>query len=94
MITRENVRKGLHTGKIKLATDPNMGQGAVCFIGDMWFYFGGLTAESMSPEQYKEEVPEDDIIREIYDTLESFRQTEEFKDEYGYYNAILAEEGQ
>ena len=33
-------------------TDPNMGYGTVCKIGDYWFYFGGITAEEMEPDEY------------------------------------------
>lgn len=64
-------------------------------IGDNWFYFGGLTAEECgTPEEYATAVPEEDIVREIYDVLDEFRESGEcFADEYMYYFCILKENG-
>lgn len=71
-----------------------MGSGTVCSIGDNWFYFGGLTAEELSPEEYLKEVPKQDIVDEIFTVLEDFKKYEaEFGDEYRYYDAVLAEAG-
>ena len=72
--------------------DPNAESGTVCQIGDNWFYFGGLTAEELSPEEYIKNVPEADIVREIYEVLEDFRKSEsDLSDEYQYYDAVLSE---
>ena len=47
------VRRGTHTGVVQFVTDPNMGYGTVCKIGDYWFYFGGgITAEELEPDEY------------------------------------------
>lgn len=92
MITKEMVRDGIHDGSIRFVKDPNMERGTVCQIGDDWFYFGGETAEGMQPEEYLRAVPSEDIVSEVYDTLEEFRVSgEEFEDEYDYYEAYLIE---
>lgn len=92
MITKDRVFLGIERGVIKLVVDPNMESGTVCQIGDNWFYFGGLTAEELSPEEYVKNVPKEDIVREIYEVLEDFRKDEgDLSDEYGYYDAVLSE---
>lgn len=87
MITKALVAQAYGQGKITLKTDPNMESGTVAAIGDYWFYFGGITADEMSPEEYRKNVPEDDIIREIWDVLNDFRT--ENPDEYAYYESFL-----
>ena len=91
MITKKNIIEGLNNGVINLIADPNMEEGTVCKIGEFWFYFGGETAEEMNPDEFKKNIPQEDIVNEIHDTLESFRKDEDeiFKDEYNYYDAIL-----
>ncbi len=89
MIRKELIARGYKQGTITLKTDPNMESGTVAAIGDYWFYFGGLTAEEMSPEEYRKNIPEDDIIREIWDVLNDFRT--ENPDEYAYYENFLME---
>lgn len=92
MITEKSIQEGLRKGYIKLIIDPNMESGTVCQIGDNWFYFGGMTAEDMSPEEFSHCIPEGDIVREIYETLDDFPKHEEYQDEYAYYDAFLAEQ--
>ena len=65
-----------------------MESGTVCQIGELWFYFGGETAEGMTPEEYMECVPLDDIANEIFDALDSFKK-DGFEDEYEYYAGAL-----
>lgn len=83
---------GYHTGVIRIIDSP-LGDGAVCAIGDNWFYFGGYEAEQESAASYVRAVPSEDIIREIYDVLEDFRKCEDFQDEYQYYASYLYEHG-
>ncbi|MCM1236683.1 MAG: hypothetical protein NC489_41935 [Ruminococcus flavefaciens] len=91
MITRNDVEKGYKDGAVRLIESPH-GDGTVCRIGENWFYFGGLTAEEHSPKEYEKYVPKEDIIQEIYDTLDDMRSDEDtFGDEYRYYEAVLAE---
>ena len=90
MITHERISDGLDIGTVYLAVDPNMESGTVCFVGDLWFYFGGHTAEEMTPEEYLQNVPKVDIVNEIYTALECIRTAgEDFEDEYDYYDAML-----
>lgn len=88
VITREKIKSGLRKGVVRLITDPNMESGTVCQIGELWFYFGGETAEDMTPEEYMKCVPIDDITNEIFDTLDSFKKNC-FEDEYEYYEEAL-----
>ena len=46
----------------------------------------------MTPEEYLRDIPEDDIVREIVETLDDFKCLPDvFEDEYNYYLAILTE---
>ena len=86
-ITKTMVKRGYEQNLIKLITDPNMEAGVVCQIWDNWFYFGGMTAEEMTVEEYKKDIPEDTIIDEIYNALNELKT--EFADEYLLYFSIL-----
>ena len=89
MITKGLIADGIRSNLVRFVVDPNMESGTVCQIGDSWFYFGGLTAEETSPEEYLATVPMEDIVDEIFDVLEGFREAEEYADEYDYYWHIL-----
>ena len=92
MITKEMVRDGFRGGHVRLVVDPNMDRGTVCQIGDHWFYFGGEIAEGMKPEEYLRTVPPEDIVSEVFETLDDFRLSgEEYEDEYAYYEDYLIE---
>lgn len=89
MITKEKIKSGIKENLISFVVDPNMESGTVCKIGDSWFYFGGITAEEMNPEEFRKVIPEEDIINDIFDTLEVFRNDEDCIDEYEYYEYVL-----
>ena len=89
-ITVQEILEGLHNGYVELV-ERGCGTGTVCQIGEYWFYFGGITAEELSPEEYLRDVPMEDIAREIVDTLSSFHDDEDFADEYRYYRSFLRE---
>lgn len=93
MITKELIRKGIESKVIRFESDPDGidGLGTVRAIGEYWFYFGGLTAEELAPDEYQENVPMEEIIDEIFDALEDFRNTDGFEDEYKYYQCYLNE---
>lgn len=94
MITKSIIRNAIQANVIQFVVDPNMESGTVCQIGDNWFYFGGMTAEDMTPQEYLEAIPMDDIISEVFDALEGFRQESEAVEndyEYAYYEAYLKE---
>lgn len=91
-ISKELVAFGYRNGVITLDIDPNMESGTIARCGDNWFYFGGLTAEEMNPDEYKANVPEEDIVAEIFAILdEDFHHDEAFRDEYDYYAAVLCD---
>lgn len=90
-ITKEIIRQGLSSGYIKLINCPQSTAETVCEINGNWFYFGGQTAEGVLPEEYKKIVPFEDIVNEIFNTLEDFRESDwdEYKDEYAMYECYL-----
>ena len=92
MITYEMIKEGFKAGIVQFITDPNMDRGTVCKIGQSWFYFGGLTAEEESPESYLRQVPIEDVLRDVFNTLDRFKYAGEFtEDEYVYYEYVLEE---
>lgn len=92
MIEWSMVKKGYENGLINLIESPN-DDGVVCEIGDGWFYFGGIEAEGCTVEEYKRNVPSEDIIDEIFNVLEDFCDDDVFIDEYIYYECFLREHG-
>lgn len=94
MITQKMIKAGYEAGIIRIVDSPN-GDGAACQIGDNWFYFGGNAAECETSDSYVQIVPKDDIVREIYEALDDFRNCcdENFMDEYLYYELYLEEHG-
>lgn len=90
-ITKDVIRQGLSSGYIKLINCPQSNAETVCEINGNWFYFGGHTAEGLLPEEYKKVVPFEDIVNEIFNTLEDFRESDwdEYKDEYAMYECYL-----
>lgn len=90
-ISRETIKNGLANGVIQLILDPIMESGTVCKIGDGWFYFGGITAEDMYPDEFIRGMQEDDVIDDIYKVLNDFRAGDVFLDEYEYYRTFLEE---
>ena len=88
MITKDMIEKGYDLGVITLEEDPNARCGTICKIGKNWFYFGGITAEGMDPEEYRQFVPTEDIVDEIFMTLNGgFK--EDSPSEYAYYEEYL-----
>ena len=89
-ITLQMIADGIQDDKVTFITDPNMGSGTVCKIGDLWFYFGGLEAEEQNPAEYLCNTGLHDVIREVYDTLKAFESEPELADEWNYYYSILS----
>lgn len=91
VISKEAVQNGLEFGYIKLIECPNS-DGTVCSIGDNWFYFDGFNADGITPEEYWNTVPLNDIVEKIYSTLETFRKDKDINQhEYAYYEVFLRE---
>lgn len=89
IFTKDLIEKGFKQGLINLILSPN-GDGVACKIGNgilsNWFYFGGFTAEKCNTvEQFQKKVPQEDIIREITDTLNDFHQVDEDEQLFYYY---------
>ncbi len=72
MITEQMIADGYDKKLVRLMNSPN-DDGTVCRIGDYWFYFGGQRAECMSAEEYRTNTHRNDIIREIFETLDDFK---------------------
>lgn len=83
-ITKELVEEAYRKGIIELIVDPNLEAGTVAIVGEVWFSFGGQTAEEYGPESYKALIPEETIISKIYEVINYFRMGENTIDEYNY----------
>lgn len=90
MITKEMITFGIEKQVVKFVIDPNIGSGTVCKIGNCWFYFGGLEAEEMNPDEYISNVPMTNIVNEIFEVLQDFKSDDNFRDEYDYYESVLS----
>ena len=93
LISIEMIKRGVQTGVVQFISDPNMGYGTVCKIGDYWFYFGGITAEELEPDEYIKHFPLEKIVNFVFRVLEEYRTNGFFTDEYRYYFAVLSESG-
>lgn len=96
MITIDMVRNGYHKGVVKVLDAPTFwNQEPICNIGDpMWaFYFAGSEGEGMTAADYLYATGEDDVIKEIFEVLDSMKDDEYVEDEYAYYESVLREEG-
>lgn len=92
VITPDMIRTGIEQGIVKFVQDPNMEIGTVCRIGENWFYSSGESGEEQSPEEYVRNTGIDDLVSEVYETLDSFRKDgPELRDEYFYYYDYLRE---
>ena len=91
MISIDMLTRGYDDGLVRIIDSP-LGDGAVCSIGENWFYFGGMTAEEYTAAEYIKVVPKAEILREIFSVLEDFRkEAGDFGDEYMYYDSYLSE---
>ncbi len=95
VITKSMLRRGYMDGLVRLVVDPNSpdGKGTVAQIGthdkENYFFFGGITAEEMTPDEYKKNVPQEDILSEIMFVLDDFYETDDFQEEYDLYYSVL-----
>lgn len=90
-ITQDEILRGLDEGIVRLIVDPNMDYGTVAEIGGSWFYFGGMTAEEMTPEEYLRDIPKEDIARDICEVMQEFENEMDYSDEWAFYRAVLDE---
>lgn len=92
MITRSMVKAAYKKNVFKLVTDDKFG--IVCECGKKTFFIGGEEIEYYeNPEDYIRDIPEEDIIDDIFDTL-----CDHIGDgipmlEYAYYESVLCENG-
>ena len=87
--TEAMIIKGLEQGLVNLILSPH-GDGIVCKIGkgtcSNWFYFGGVTAaECNNVEEYKKQVPQATIIKELIRVLNDFHHIDEDEQLFYYY---------
>ena len=91
MITEAMIRKGYELGLVKVVDSPH-GDGAVCQIGESWFYFwSGLELIDPPADVLLSRFSTDAIVQEIWDALERSKRELEFTDEYDYYECVLME---
>ena len=89
-ITPEMILEGFDNQSVRVVDSPH-GDGAVCEIGQHWFYAFGLEGEETTAAEYAANVPRKDMAREIAAALRDFRATPGFEDEYNYYLSFLRE---
>ena len=82
-ITRKMIEKAYEEGLIKIIDSPN-DDGAVCKIGEYWFYFIGSEDENLKPEEVKNNY---DVFTIAQMILEAMIDLDD--DEYTYYCDIL-----
>lgn len=103
MITEEMIREGYEAGIVRLIDSPH-GGGAVCQIGESWFYFWDRISNAgdrcddnseepaeLTAEDLRSQYSADVIVHEIWAGLERAKHELEFTDEYDYYEAVLVE---
>lgn len=93
MIKKSQIKQGIRNGTIEFVKGDKYGCfGTVCKIGLYSFYFGGETAEQESPAEYLLNSNMKDTIDCVWEALNEFiRGTDDDKDEYNYYEAVLKE---
>ena len=90
MKLKDMIFKGLYDGTVAIISNPNDDYIA-CQIGDNWFYFIGSEYEDLTPDEVYESFTKEDLTNMIYNTLESFKNDDDFIDEFDYYQSILEE---
>ena len=92
-ITKEMLEKGYEKGLVRItARDASEELEPVAVIGEYWFYAFGMEAESRTVAEFLKNTPAEDIINDIYTTLEAFREDpDDYEAEYGYYASYLRE---
>lgn len=99
MITEKMLKEAWDNQILTLTTpsevlgDKTQGDETVASIGGWWFFFGGELGDELSPLEYITQVPEDTILKEIYEVIADFKLHEDTKDEYDYYEVYLNEQG-
>lgn len=88
VITKSLVKAGYEQNIVKIVDACG---GIMCEIGEYSFFFAGIEGEETTANEYKKNVSVNDIINEIYDTLEAFGGDEDFREEYDYYYFYLIE---
>lgn len=90
MKLKDMIFKGLCDGTVAIISNPN-DDCITCQIGDNWFYFIGSEYEDLTPDEVYESFTKEDLTNMIYNTLESFKNDDDFIDEFNYYQSILEE---
>ena len=93
MISKDMLQSGNDNSVVKMISSSNE-DGWVWSIGGNWFYFDGTMAEDATPESYAKMIPKQMILAEIFAVLQDFyKDGEELREEYDYYEAVLIEQG-
>lgn len=86
-LTSEMVTFGMENDVIRFTQSPH-GDEPVAQIGDYWFYFASNFYDGdMTVEEYIQNTPRDEIVKEIIDATNGLSDTER-----DYYYAVLEEE--
>ncbi len=71
--------------KLGLIRPQQSGQGLIAYIGEHWFFFGGIEFENANPDN----LDPIDLEIEIKSALDSFRKCPDYETEYAYYYWFL-----
>lgn len=72
MITKTQIEYAYNIGVISLIDSIDC-EGVECAFGAMKFAIGGHEGEKMTAKEYMEAIPAEDIVEEIFNMVESFR---------------------
>ena len=89
MITREMIEAGYKKGYVRLINNP-IDDCVAVRIGHTWCYFAGIDDGIFSAEEYEQSHTFDEIINNIFLTLDTTIK-DYFEDEYLYYYYYLNE---
>lgn len=89
MITKNMVRVGIKENLIRFVSNPDSVTGTVCEIGDEWFYFGNAETEKKTPTEYLAGTTSDEIVVDVFQTLNDMREQEALSDDYAYYESVI-----
>ena len=96
MITRKLISDAVNANLIAFEKSPDGGE-VVCRIGEFWFYFAGSYSHDENghiipvydPKTYVKNNSKEEIVTDIFETLDYFKYADELKDECEYYELVL-----
>ena len=94
MITEDMIRRGLASGIVEIVESPHQ-DGAVCQIGENWFYFVEYNSvnQEMTVDELKSTYNTDELAHLIWTAIDALRHETIFVDDTDYFETVLKEAG-